>query len=193
MNPVLVVSSLWLFAMLAAVAYFRHVERKVAGLATALVAFGVAMADALMLAPQPNWVGVLIGLAAFWRLIAGRLRADALLAGSGAGLVAALQVAAGLSPWLALALGLAALVAAALVAWTMAQGGGAIGDIALLCAALAAPAIGLAADVAYGWHSARALNQQVVAQAAPAAPAWAIGLLLLAFAAGVIRGAWTRR
>lgn len=193
MTPVLVVSLLWLLAMLAATAHFGPAERRVAGVASALAAFCVAMGGALLLSPQPNWVGVLIGLAAFWRLIAGRPRGGAFLAGAGAGLVAALQMAAGLDPWLALTLACVALLAAARAAWTMAPGGAEVGEAVLLCVAFAAPAIGLAADIAFGWQSAAVLNQQSAAQALPGAPVWAIAIVLLALVAGVIRGALKRR
>lgn len=157
---------------------------------SAALAFAVVTPLALWLSPQPNWVAVLIAAGAFWRLIAGPLpRIGGILAGASAGLVAALQVAGGVTAWLAVpvtALGLAC-------SYVWSGHVGRFGDRALLAVALATPPIGLANDILFGWQSATMLGRDGVEAAAPSPPAWAIGIVGLALAAGIFRGLWVRR
>ena len=81
------------------------------------VAFAAVLAGALQLGPQPNWIGVLVSLAASWRLIAGPLpRVGALIAGACAGLAAALQIGGGIAIWPAAAVTGGALAIAFLLA-----------------------------------------------------------------------------
>ncbi|BAV65919.1 hypothetical protein [Sphingobium cloacae] len=194
MNPALSISLLWLLAMLGAAAHMTPARLARADWARALAAYASAFWIATILSPQPNWIGLLIGTAAFWRLIAGPAgRSGSVVAGGSAALAAALQMAGGVPLWIAAALGLAALCAAGLARGGAGEGGVALREHVLVVVALASPAIGLAADAAYGWQSAVMLNRTVQPAAVPAPPVWAIAILVLAGAAGVIRGFWVRR
>jgi hypothetical protein len=187
------VSVIWLLAMLAAAAHVQDARRSFASGAAVALSFLVVAPLAVWLSPQPNWVGVLLGVGASWRLIAGPLpRAGSLLAGASAALAAALQVAGGISPWLAFPVAAAALAAA--FAW---RAGSAANDnlreIVLVIGALGFPIAGLAGDLAFGWVSASVLNVGVVQPVAPEPPLWALAVVGLAVVAGVIRGIWIKR
>jgi len=185
------VSLIWLLAMLAAAAFVHDSGRGAIGVLRMALAFPVTLAVALWLSPQPNWVGVLIGVMAIWRLIAGPFgRVGGLLGGVCAGLAAALQVAGGVPLWIAAALAAGAL---ALVAWL--PRGSANRDLPremMVVIALAVPLAGLAGDLVYGWHSAAVLNRGASAPSVPP-PAWAIAIAALALVAGAIRGIWIKR
>ncbi|QKS01194.1 hypothetical protein F9288_17335 [Sphingomonas sp. CL5.1] len=193
-NPALSVSLIWLLAMLAAAAHMAAARPAPAGPALAVAAYMLLLWPACLVTPQPNWVGVLIGIAAFWRLIAGPMpRAGPLIAGACAALAAALQVAGGLDYRVAGALGLVALLGAGLAPARAPGGRVAFREHVLVVAALAAPAFGLAGDAAYGWRSATMLNRAAGPPHALAPPLWALAILALALAAGVIKGFWIRR
>jgi len=187
------VSLIWLLALLAASA---HIRQGTMGLRTVLamaLVFALVLALALRLAPQPNWIGVLVGLSAMWSLIGGPLpRAGAMLGAACAALAAALQVAAGLTVWIAAPLAALALVAALLLLGRPVARTG-LRDVVLVVTALGAPAIGLAGDLVYGWHSAAVLNRGAVAQHDIATPAWAVVIVALALLAGALRGLWKHR
>ncbi len=186
------VSLMWLLAMLAAAALVHDSARSMRALLPMGLAFIAVLAVALWLSPQPNWVGVLICIIAIWRIVGGAFpRAGGLLGGVCAGLASALQVAGGVP--LGLAGGLAAGALAIAAALPRAPDGRDMTrEIMVIVAALAIPLIGLAADLVYGWHSAAVLNRGVaVASASP--PGWAIGIVVLALVAGLIKGLWARR
>jgi hypothetical protein len=194
MTPALSVSLIWLLAMLAAAAHMAPARLAPAELARAVIAFALIFWVVPYLSPQPNWVGVLVGVAAFWRLIAGPMpRIGPVLAGSCAALAAALQVAGGIPYWLAAALGFAALLVAGLVLGRVPIRRIAFREHVLIVSALGAPTIGLAGDVAYGWHSAAVLNRAAAPLASVSPPIWAIIILVLAVVAGAVRGLWIRR
>lgn len=194
MTPVLSVSLIWLFTMLAAVAHMAAGRRNLSGFAGAVGVYAVTFAAAAFVSPQPNWVGVLIGIAAFWRLIAGPMaRTGPIIAGSSAALAAALQMMGGLSLSIAAPLGFAALFGARLVVGHTSDGRTAIREDVLIVAALATPVVGLAADFAYGWQSAALLNREAEQVGALMPPIWTIAILTLALTAGVIKGLWARR
>ncbi|MEJ2411157.1 MAG: hypothetical protein P8Y48_18140 [Novosphingobium sp.] len=194
MTPALSVSLIWLLAMLACAAHMAPARLAPSELARAVGAYGLTFAAASFLSPQPNWVGVLIGIAAFWRLISGPMvRIGPGIAGACAALAAALQWSGGLPYWTSAALGVAALLCAGLVLGRVPEGRVSFREHVLVMAALAAPAIGLWADVAYGWQSATVLNRAAQPVAALTPPVWTIIILVLALAAGVIRGIWVRR
>jgi len=186
------VSLIWLLAMLAAAALVHDAARSARTMLPMGLAFFAILAVALWFSPQPNWVGVLIGVIAIWRLVSGSFpRAGGLLGGVCAGLAAALQVAGGVP--LGIAGGLAAGALAIAAALPRAPAGRDMTrEIMVIVAALAVPVIGLAADLVYGWHSAAVLNHGVaVTSASP--PGWAIGIVTLALVAGLIKGLWARR
>lgn len=187
-------SALWLLAMLAAAAHLRDARRGVGSALPAAAAFGAVLALSLgLLPPQPNAVGVLLGGAAAWRLLARPWpRAGAAWAGACAALAAGLLVAGGQAPWLAIALTAVALLA--VLGWRpVAPSAGRPQAVLLLLVALAAPLLGLSPDLLYGWHSALALSQAAAPVAALSPPAWSLLILALALVAGLIRGMWTVR
>lgn len=187
------VSLIWLLAMLVAAVALQDSGRSLRSALMAILAFAAALAGALQLNPQPNWIGVLVSLAASWRLIAGPLpRVGALIAGACAGLAAALQIGGGIAIWPAAAVTGGALAIAFLLA-RPGQGNGQLRGHALILAALGAPLAGLLGDLLYGWQSATVLSQEAAQSAAPAPPAWAIAIVGLALAAGLLRGMWIRR
>lgn len=194
MSPALSVSLIWLLAMLSAAAHMAPARLAPAELARAVGAYALMFWAASFVSPQPNWVGVLIGIAAFWRLIAGPMsRTGPLIAGACAGLAAALQAAGGLPFWSSAGLGFFALLGAGLVLGRAPEGRITFREHVLVAAALATPAIGLAADVAYGWQSAAILNRAAQQTTALMPPLWAMTIIALAIAAGAIRGLWVRR
>jgi len=186
------VSFIWLLAMLASAAFVHDSKHGAAGVFRMALAFPATLAVALWLSPQPNWVGVLVGVIASWRLISGPFgRAGGLFGGVCAGLAAALQVAGGVPLWIAAALAVGAL---ALVAWLPRASASRDlpREMMVVVAALAVPLFGLAADLVYGWHSAAVLNRGAsVGGIMP--PVWAIAIVVLAIVAGAIRGIWARR
>lgn len=187
------VSLIWLLALLAASTHVQPGSRKPAALLAMAVVFALALPLALRLSPQPNWIGVLIGLTAMWQLVGGPLRrAGNLLGAVCAALAAALQIAGGVPLWLAASLAGAGLIVALVAVPRQAKQGG-VRDMLLIAVALGAPAIGLAADLVYGWHSAAMLNLGAVARADVATPAWAIAIVVLALLGGALRGIWKRR
>ena len=194
MTPALSVSLIWLLAMLAAAAHMAPARLSSPELARAIGAYVVTFGAATLVSPQPNWVGVLIGIAAFWRLIAGPMvRSGPMIAGACAALAAALQVAGGLPFWVSAALGFVALLGAGLVLGRVPEGRVVLREHVLVVTALATPAIGLAADVTYGWHSAAMLNRAAEPVGPFMPPIWAVAVLALALTAGAIRGFWVRR
>lgn len=187
------VSLIWLLAMLAGAAALQDCRRGPGTLLAAALAFAATLAMAHYVNPQPNWIGVIVGLLASWRLIAGPLpRAGAWIAGTCAGLAAALQIAGGVSLLLAAGVTGAALCAAFLFA-RPASGNGAMRGAALVAAALGAPVVGLAGDLLFGWRSATMLAQDTAPAAAPQPPVWAIAIVVLALAAGLLKGMWIKR
>lgn len=187
------VSLIWLLALLAASAHVQQGEKDIPELVQAGLAFVVVLVVALDFAPQPNWIGVLVGLSAMWQLIGGPLpRVSPLLGGACAGLAAALQVAAGLSFWVAAPLAAIALLAAvAALGRPSARAG--LRDMVLIVTALATPALGLGGDLVYGWHSAAMLNRGTVAPHEISTPAWALAIVIVALLAGALRGIWKNR
>lgn len=185
------VSALWLFALLAAFAFYRDTGLYWRGFAAGGGGLALGVVTGTLLNAQPNWVGALIGLIAFWRLIAGpSRRAAPWLGGLGAGLVAALQANAGVLFWPAVAVTGVALF----LAMMLSRGNAAnhAHEALLGIVALAAPAVGLSADLIYGWQSAAVLNLDLAAGRAPPPPGWAIAIVGLAFMAGLLKGAWRR-
>lgn len=188
----LAVSALWLLGMLASVAFVQSVTLTWRVAAGAVVSFAALLPAALYMSPQPNWVAVLLACAVMWRLIAGPSAHTAgLLAGLSAALVAALQIASGVSVWLAAPVSLLGLAAA--FAWGKGGSAGLRWDWLLFACALAVPPLGLINEIIYGWQSASALNQGATAQEAVATPGWAIALVGAALIAGLVRGLWIKR
>ncbi|HTN14288.1 MAG TPA: hypothetical protein VL017_10555 [Devosia sp.] len=187
------VSLIWLLAMLAGAAALQDCRRSRGTLIAAALAFAGALTAAHFVNPQPNWVGVIVGLLASWRLIAGPLpRAAAWIAGACAGLAAALQIAGGVSLLLAAGVTGAALGAALLLTRPGSRSGTMRGA-ALVAAALGAPVAGLASDLLFGWRSATMLAQDTASATAPHPPMWAIAIVVLALAAGLLKGMWIKR
>jgi len=187
------VSVIWLFAMLAATAHLRDASRDARNGIAAAVAFAVVAPLAVWLSPQPNWVGVLLGIGASWRLIAGPLpRFGSLIAGGSAALAAALQIGAGVSPWLALGVTAAALAIAFLWRPGPATHDGSR-EVVLVLTALGLPLAGLASDLLFGWVSASMLNVNVSQPVAPAPPEWTLAVVGVAIVAGLIKGVWIKR
>jgi hypothetical protein len=180
------VSLIWLLAVIAAAIHARDCPRRLAGAFWALGAFIVTLALAMMLSPQPNWIGVLVGVGAFWRLIAGPLpRAGPLLGGASAALAAALAIAGGVSLWLAGPLTLAAFALALGLRGERSAARIRELEIVLVVTALCAPALGR--------HSATMLQRDAIAVVAPAPPAWTLAIVGFALVAGLLRGIWIRR
>lgn len=187
------VSLIWLLALLAASAHVQHGERGMIALLAMVPAFALAFVGGIYLSAQPNWVGVLVGLTAMWQLIDGPLQRAGNLLGAGcAGLAAALQVAGGVPVWLAAALGASALIFAAL-ALKRGPARARVRDAVLIATALAAPIVGLAGDLVYGWHSAAVLNRGAVAEMGVSTPPWAVAVVVLALLGGALRGIWKKR
>lgn len=185
------VAAIWLLAMLAAAAHLPDSRRRSMSLGVAVTAFVAVLPAAIWLSPQPNWIGILIGLGTSWRLIAGPLpRAGSVLAGSSAALAAALQVSGGISAWLAISVAAAALLAA--FAWAGRSRDRTMRELMLVVAALGAPLAGLVGDLLFGWQSASMLNRGI-AVASPAPPTWAVAIVGLALMAGLLRGYWIKR
>jgi hypothetical protein len=187
------VSIIWLLAMLAAAAHLQDSARNARNGLAAAAAFMVIVLPAVWLSPQPNWIGVLLGIGASWRLIVGPLpRFGSALAGASAALAAALQIAGGVSPWLALSVTAAGLAVAFL--W---RGGlvanGSLREVVLVLDAFGLPLAGLTGDLLFGWASASMLNVGAAHPVAPEPPLWALAIVGAAILAGLIRGAWIKR
>lgn len=192
------VSLIWLLAVLAAAAQVQDVPRRALMAAGIVLAFAATLGAAMTLSPQPNWIGVLAGIGAFWRLIAGPMpRGGMGLAGGSAALAAALQIGGGISPLVAVPLAGGALMLAFLLRRPASANGRRELERVLIIAALALPIIGLAGDLMFGWHAATMLNRNVAAittaTAAPVPPAWTIAIVGFAIVAGLIRGMWIKR
>ena len=194
MSPALSVSLIWLLAMLSAAAHMAPVRLTLVELARAAGAYALTFWAASLVSPQPNWVGVIIGIASFWRLIAGPMVwMGPLVAGACAALAAALHAAGGLPFWPSAALGIFALLGGGFMLGRAPGGRMVLREHVLVATALATPAIGLAADIAYGWQSAAILNRAAQPAAALMPPLWAMTIIVLAITAGAIRGLWARR
>ncbi len=187
------VSILWLLAMLAAAAHVQDSGRTPGNAVAATAAFVLTLAAALWLSPQPNWVGVLLALGVFWRLIAGPLpRVGAALGGASAGLVAALQVAGGVALWLAAAVTFVGLACG--FAWGGSERGGVKQrESVLVAVALVVLPFGLMADLVFGWQSATVLGHGASDLIAPMPPIWTIIILGAALLLGLVKGFWVRR
>ncbi|OJW61582.1 MAG: hypothetical protein BGO57_06555 [Sphingomonadales bacterium 63-6] len=191
------ISVIWLLAMLAAAAMLRDVRRTFFDAIKIGLGFAATLNLALIFNPQPNWIGVLVGLLASWRLIAGPMpRMGGVIGGACAALVAALQIGGGIPGMTAAAVAGGALA----IAFLLVRSGSAhsrtsigIGSIALLLAALGAPLAGLLGDLLYGWQSATMLAQDAAQPPAPPPPAWALAITGLALAAGLFKGMWIKR
>ena len=187
------VSLIWLFAMLAATVHLGDCKPGLRSAVGTVLAFVSIYAAALWFSPQPNWIGVLIGLGAFWRLIAGPLpRAGMVLAGASAGLAASLQIAGGISPWLVLPVTAVALALAFLLGRPRTEQGS-LREKALILVASAAPLVGLASDMIFGWQSATMLSRDAVAAATVETPGWTIAIVAVAVVAGLAKGIWIKR
>jgi hypothetical protein len=185
-----VTSAVWLFALLTGVSLCRASVRRPGEIAAVVGSAAVLLLAAYGLKARPEWVGVVVGVIAVWRLI-GRPSplADNLMSGACLGLAGALYVAQGVQPALAVALtvatfGVALWLASAVKDW---RGWG------LALAALAAPVAGLLPALAFGWRSAQVLNRAAAESAVRPIPWWTLGWVGLALAAGVVRGLWVRR
>jgi len=187
------VSLIWLLALLAAGAHVQLGRKSAAALGGMMVVFAAVLMVGVWLSPQPNWIGVLVGLTAMWQLIGGPFdRAGNFLGAVCAALAAALQISGGVPVWLAAPLAAAALLAAAFALNGRPVGGG-FRDIVLIGTALAAPVIGLAGDIVYGWQSAGALNRSETAMPDVSMPVWTISIVALALLGGVLRGIWKKQ
>jgi len=181
------VSLLWLLAMAAAALHLRDGGRSLGNGVRIAGAAVVVLPLALWLSPQPNWIGVLLAGGAILRVITGPLpRAGGLLAGASAALGAALLLASGVSPLIAIPMTAAGIVAAFLL-------GGRTREGALVVVAVLMVPVGLVNDLAYGWRSAMALAGGQAEPAAVAAPSWAMALTITALLAGVMKGLWFKR
>jgi hypothetical protein len=187
------VSFLWLLALAAAAVHAQDGRRTLGNGLRMAAAFVLVTPAALWLSPQPNWIGVLMALGVFWRLIAGPLpRIGGVLGGASAALAAALQIAAGAAPWLAIGLTIVALGGA--FWWGGNRDSGMRRREALLVGiAILLPPVALLGDILFGWQSAAVLGQGAVDLSASAPPAWAIAVLALALLAGLMKGLWVRR
>ncbi|AKH42870.1 hypothetical protein FHS61_000643 [Altererythrobacter atlanticus] len=188
------VSIIWLLAMLGAAVHGRDSAIGMAGLIRAGAAFAIILPLALWLSPQPNWVAVLVGITAAWRLIAGRsAAAGPFRAGATAALAASLAAAAGISPYIAAALTVLALALALLLRSREPDPDGSPRELLLVVVALATPLVGLLADMLFGWQSAAMLNREAIEINAPSPPAWAVGITALALLAGLVKGLRTKQ
>ena len=184
---------IWVLALIAAAIHLRDGGRTVRSALWAAVGFALALPVALWLAPQPNWIAVLVTIGAIARLIAGGgRRGGPLLAGISAGLAASLVAAAGIEAWTAAALTIAALVAA-FVMQPASTNASPRDEHLLVGVALLLPVVGLSGDLEYGWHSAGMLGDGAEAVAAGEPPAWALAIVGLAIVAGLVRGLWASR
>lgn len=191
MIVLLSVSMLWLLGMLAALSFAQDAERTLGSGVKMAITFGLVIPLASWLTPQPNWIAVLLACAACWRLIAGPMRKTGpFFAGASAALVAALQIAGGISLWLAIPVTALGLVLAFL--WNSGPRSPRW-EWVMVGVALALPPVGLANDILYGWHSATVLNQETAEAAANTPPAWAIVIIGAALIAGLVRGYWVKR
>ena len=187
------VSLIWLLAMLGAAAHLRDSDRTAVNALWVGAIFAVTMLLANWLSPQPNWIGVLIGIAAMWRLIAGpQPRAALAVAGASGGMAGALAMAGGIPAVPAAGVTLAALLAAVLLREKR-RASGFRQEALLIPVALAAPLIGLAGDLVFGWHSASMLSGEAGALDAASPPDWAIAIVGAALLAGLVRGIWIKR
>lgn len=186
------VSLLWLLAMLGAASHLRDSDRTMRSVAAVGAAFVVTMPLAYWLSPQPNWIAVLVGIAAVWRLISGPSpRIGTALAGVSAALGATLAMAGGVPAWQAAVLTAVALAAAFVLRGARGTAGGRH-ELLLVVVALATPVVGLAGDLVFGWHSATMLSQGAELKFEPL-PGWTIGIVGTALLAGLVRGLWIRR
>ena len=187
------IALIWLLALLAAAVHLRDGGRTLPSALWAAAGFAAAVPCALWLAPQPNWIAVLVTIGAIWRLIAGGgSRSGPLLAGISAGLAAALVATAGIETATAAGLTAAALVAA----FALQPGRGKASprdEHLLVAAALSLPVAGLSGDIVYGWQSAAMLGDGGITVAAVEPPEWALAIVVLALVAGLVRGLWARR
>ncbi|RIV85493.1 hypothetical protein D2V17_10385 [Aurantiacibacter xanthus] len=184
---------IWLLALLAAAIHLRDGGRTVRSALWAAAGFALVLPAALWLAPQPNWIAVLVTIGAMARLIAGGgKRSGPLLAGISAGLAASLVAAAGIEPWPAAMVTFAALLAAFGL-----QSGSARAsprdEHLLVGVALMLPVVGLSGDLIYGWQAAGMLGEGAKAAGALEPPVWALAIVGLAIVAGLVRGLWASR
>ena len=187
------VSLVWLLGMLGAAAHLRDSDRTAGNALWIGASFAVTMPLASWLSPQPNWIGVLIGVAAMWRLIAGpQPRAGLVIAGASGGMAGALAMAGGIAVIPATGLTFAMLLAAVLLREKR-RASGVKHEVLLILVALAAPLVGLSGDLVFGWHSASMLSREAAALDAAQPPDWAIAIVGAALLAGLVRGIWIRR
>ncbi|MEN7538482.1 hypothetical protein [Aurantiacibacter flavus] len=187
------VSLIWMLALIAAAMHLRDGGRTLSSALWAALGFALILPCALWLSPQPNWIAVLVTMGAIWRLIAdGGSRLGPLLAGASAGLAAALVATAGIQTWIAGSLSAAALI----VAFTLQTGRGSAkwrDEQLMIAVALILPVIGLSGDIVYGWQSAGMLGEGSASGASVDPPLWALAIVGLALAAGLVRGIWTSK
>jgi hypothetical protein len=119
-------------------------------------------------------------------------RAGGVLAGTSAALAAALQVAAGANPWLAVGVTFAGL-ALAFQCGGNRKGSMRLREAILVGIAIVLPPVALANDIVFGWHSASVLGEGAINLPSPTPPAWAIAILALALVTGLIRGIRVKR
>ncbi len=189
-----IVSIVWFLAMLGAAVLVRDAGRAVATTLWAGIGFVGTFPLALWLSPQPNWIGVLVGVVAMWRVIGGAsARFAPILSGSISGLAASLMVAAGAPSTASVAVTVAVLLLASVLRPAAAGGAVATREHVLALIALATPLVGLLADMLFGWQSAAVLNQQEIEINAPSVPAWGLAIVGLALVVGVVRGLRTKQ
>ena len=63
----------------------------------------------------------------------------------------------------------------------------------MIAVALILPVIGLSGDIVYGWQSAGMLGGAEASGRSVDPPAWALAIVGLALAAGLVRGVWTSK
>ena len=178
--------------MLAALG-LADMPQRVAGLLSLAAGFTAALALLTLLAPQPGAVGILVALAAGWRLLRpGRSAADATLAGACAGAAAALYAAGGVNLTLSVALAAGVLGISLLRPFKQSAQHRTGRDLILLLVAPLAAVAGLLPDFIDGWHSAGLLNAPATAPRMTI-PAWALAAVIAALLAGLFKGAWIRR
>ncbi len=190
MNTSVLVPTVWLLAMVVAVALSGGSVRRAADAVAVTVSAAVWLLASAWLSVQPSWVGIVVGLISAWRLIGKpSLVLDRLMAAACLALAAALHLSHGLDP--GLAIGIAAV--AILVAMLIARPGPVFRGWALAVAALVAPVVALLPDIVAGWQSAELLNRTVATSVFRPVPLWALVFLGLSLVAGLVRGLWFRR
>lgn len=185
-------SGVWFLALLGGIVLAGRARDRAGWMMLAL-GFGPVALLSSVFAPTSGWIGLLVGLIAGWRLLwKPSVKIDGASAGAMVGMAVALHLGHEVHLPVALIVAVGSLIAGLLLAGRSALTGP--GGSCLAIVALAAPAIGLAPEVASGWRSVQGLSGSAAGPiSAPAVmPLYVLLLIGAALIAGILRGTFRR-